>query len=352
MSEHKTSERSPFWAFQITGWSLLFLVIIGVNLYQDQGNTHWSTLFLSVLLYLGGMGSTALFRWFIKRGQYETARLRKVIPPLILGSLVTTILWSAPLLIAQYIFALNEPETGPFRWFAVWLTLLNNFFVVLLWGLIYFAWHYFKLAQVARIERYRTDAAMRDAQLNTLRGQINPHFMFNSLNNIRALMLEDVDKAREMVTRLSDLLRYSMTISEKREVSLKEELTVVHDFLALCKVQYEDRLHYSVEVDEAAYERRIPPMVLQILVENSVKHGISSLTGGGDIRIVGTVEHERLVLEVSNSGNWNTDGKRSDSNGIGLPNVRKRLKLLYGNLATFHVSEKDNRVIARIEIPI
>lgn len=352
MSEIKNSERSPFWAFQITGWSLLFLVILGVNLYRDQGKTHWSILFLSVLFYLGGMASTALFRWYIKRGQYETARLRKVIPPLILGSLITTIMWSTPVLLAQYIFTIYEVGSSNSTWLAVWLTLLNNFFVVLLWGLIYFAWHYFRLAQLARIERYRTDAAMRDAQLNTLRGQINPHFMFNSLNNIRALMLEDVQKAREMVTRLSDLLRYSMTISEKREVSLSEELTVVHDFLALCKVQYEDRLHFQVDVDEAALERRIPPMVLQILVENSVKHGISALSGGGDIHILGYVQYERLVLEVSNSGQWNTEGKRSDSNGIGLPNVRKRLKLLYGNLATFHVSEKDNRVIARIEIPI
>jgi LytS/YehU family sensor histidine kinase len=234
------------------------------------------------------------------------------------------------------------------------VALLNSYFIVILWSLLYFAYHFFEIGQSARIARYQSEAAARDAQLNTLKGQINPHFMFNSLNNIRALMLEDVPRARESVTKLSELLRYSMMHSEDREVTLREELSVVNDFLELCKIQYEHRLNYEVNIEPGTNEVPIPPMMLQILVENSVKHGISSRFEGGTIWIDAKRDESNLFLAVSNTGDWvspQADKKRENS-GIGLQNIRRRLQLLYGESAILHLRQEGDRVVARLIIPI
>lgn len=351
MNGLKTDVRSPFWAFQIVGWSLLFLATLGVNLLR--GNDHWSTFVIALILALGGLIATSLFRRYIKKKDYATASIRGLILPLFIGSLVASLGWTAPLVLTQYLIDhfVNE-QSLDFGATTVWLTALNNYFVVLLWAIVYFAWHYFRLAQTARLERYRSEMAARDAQLNTLKGQINPHFMFNALNNIRALMLEDVSRSREMITKLADLLRYSMSISEQREVAIEQELKVIHDFLELCKIQFEEKLQYSITASAASRHRLIPPMVIQTLVENSVKHGVSATVSGGEVHVIVDLVDDQLVIEVSNTGTWqpaSTD--RRENNGIGLPNVRRRLRLLYGERAQLHLREENNTIIARIQIP-
>ncbi len=345
------ASKSPFWAFQIAGWALFLLVIVGVNLYNEPN--EWSVIILASLVSLLGFGVTALFRWKIRKSHWIRKRPRHLILPVLTGSLLTTAVWAGSF-IGLHLLLHNLIKAPAPRYDAtnILLTFVNNYFIVLLWSLIYFAYHYFRMAQIARVERYRSEAAMRDAQLNTLKGQINPHFMFNSLNNIRALMLEDVDRSREMLTRLSDLLRYSMSISDKREVSLSEEVAIVYDFLELCKIQYENRLQYHVEIQHGLNQVRIPPMIIQILVENSVKHGISSRPDGGKINVSVRREGDILQIAVANSGEWQPGRKRADSNGIGLPNIRKRLKLIYGDTASLHLRQEEEEVVAAIEIPI
>ncbi len=351
MTTSRADTRSPFWAFQIVGWSLLFLATLGVNLLR--GNDHWSTFILAFVLAAGGLASTSIYRRYIKRKDYATASIRGLIMPLLIGSLITSLLWTIPLLLTQYLIETYvEDQSLGYGMNTLWLTALNNYFVVLLWAIVYFAWHYFRLAQTARLERYRSEMAARDAQLNTLKGQINPHFMFNALNNIRALMLEDVPRSREMITKLADLLRYSMNMSEQREVSVADEITVVNDFFELCKIQFEDKLRYSVRVAPEAEQCAIPPMIIQILVENSVKHGVSATASGGEVHVTVHLNDAHLIIEVSNTGHWQAPtNERRENNGIGLPNVRRRLRLLYGDQAQLHLREENNHIIARIQIP-
>lgn len=354
MSEQNQAQapRNPFWVFQLVGWSLLLIAILALNLYR--GNTHWTMYALAIAFAGGGFGSTTLFRFYLRRRPLEEDRLSGLVLPLLLGSLVTSLVWTFPVMGLQYLLLPWSPGVdSQMTWTEVWLHLLNNYFIIVLWSLLYFAWHYFKMAQLARVDKYRSEAAARDAQLNTLKGQINPHFMFNSLNNIRTLMLLDVTKARDAITKLADILRYSMTMSEQREVSLEEELTVVRDFLALCEIQYEKKIRYSIDIDDRVLQAPIPPMMVQILVENSVKHGIASSTGGGEVGIAaGKTEEGGLWLEVTNSGKWSVPERRRESTGIGLPNIRRRLKIIHGDKATMHLREEHNKVIARIEIPL
>ena len=351
MAPEAVENRSPFWAFQLGGWSLFFLILLGMNFFRSD--VDWTVVVMALSVYGFGMFSTALFRYYVKKRDWLKRGPFRLILPVMVGSAITSLVLGMSYTGVRWIVSLYAPQVSmDLQTKTILVTALNNYFIVLLWSLIYFAFHYFRIAQISRVERYRSEAAMRDAQLNTLKGQINPHFMFNSLNNIRALMLEDVPRSREMLTKLSDLLRYSMTISEQRDVALKYEIEVVQDFLDLCKVQYESRLSYEIKVDDALMHHKIPPMVIQMLVENSVKHGVSASREGGKVMVTGREENNRLILEISNSGQWNNNPRKQDSHGIGLPNIRRRLQLMYGEEASLHLSEEDEFVVARIQLPL
>ena len=200
-----------------------------------------------------------------------------------------------------------------------------------------------------RIERLELNTHLKQAQLNTLKGQINPHFMFNSLNNIRGLMLEDVDKSREMLTKLSEMLRYSLTKNSVDGIALEEELEMVDNYIALAKIQFEDRLQFTKKIAPEALSIHIPPMIVQLLVENAVKHGISNLKSGGVIELKAERVEDLLKIEVQNTGKLQI---AKNSTQLGLKNIKQRLKLLYGEKAFFQLKEEDNFVFANINIPL
>lgn len=200
-----------------------------------------------------------------------------------------------------------------------------------------------------KIDRLQLETLLKDSQLNTLKGQLNPHFMFNSLNNIRGLMLEDVDKARNMLTRLSEMLRYSLNMNNVNAIRIEEELEIVENYIALSKIQLEDRLEFEQEIKQELIQIKIPPMVIQMLVENAIKHGISNQKNGGKITLIVTDDNEKIILQVNNTGTLKT---QTDSTRIGLDNIIKRLELLYGNAAEFTLKEVENKVHAVIKIPL
>ena len=185
--------------------------------------------------------------------------------------------------------------------------------------------------------------------MNTLKGQINPHFMFNSLNNIRGLMLEDVEKSRDMLTKLSEMLRYSLTKNSVDGIALAEELEMVDNYIALSKIQFEDRLEFHKSVAEDTLQQQIPPMIIQLLVENAAKHGISNLKNGGTIDLEVTKNTEQLNIQVKNTGKLQI---AKNSTQVGLKNIKQRLKLLYGEKAAFSLKEVEDNVIANITIPL
>jgi sensor histidine kinase YesM len=190
---------------------------------------------------------------------------------------------------------------------------------------------------------------LKESQLNTLKGQINPHFMFNSLNNIRGLILEDKSKARLILTNLSETLRYSLSKSDQNAIALEDELEMIENYISIAKIQFEHRLEYTENINTEALGFQIPPMILQILVENAIKHGISNLKQGGSIHLEVNILDEFLELKVINSGTLKSE---SDSTEVGLKNIRQRLNLLYGKRAEFNLKETDNLVHAIVKIPL
>jgi len=181
--------------------------------------------------------------------------------------------------------------------------------------------------------------------------QLNPHFMFNAMNGIRALIEEDPEKAKRSITQLSNIFRYSLNVERSETVPLEDEIKTVNDYLTLEQVRYEERLRFSVDIEPAVYFVEIPPMMVQTLVENGIKHGISKLPKGGSISVKAAKNGDNLIIKISNSGNLN-EAEMNNSKGFGLANTKHRLSLLYGEKASFTIKNAEKMVEAVIKIPI
>jgi LytS/YehU family sensor histidine kinase len=201
-----------------------------------------------------------------------------------------------------------------------------------------------------REKETRLELALREAELRALEAQINPHFLFNCLNSIRGLVTEDPKLAQEMITRFAALLRYNLHADAGHTVPLSAEAEAVADYLTLEQVRFDERLHVRFDIDPKAAQLQVPPMLLQTLVENALKHGIGNLPEGGEIRIQASAEPDELVLNVENTGQL--AGVSAASPQIGLNNIRERLRLIYGSRAGLELKNADgSRVTAMVRIP-
>jgi len=218
-----------------------------------------------------------------------------------------------------------------------------------LWSIIYFAWTYVENNRRNLIERLKMESAMKDLELKTIRSNLQPHFIFNALNSIRALIDENPALARKAITQISNILRSSITQQEFTD-TLQNELTLVDDYLALEKIRFEERLTFSKDIDPASLNVQIPTMMLQTLVENAVKHGISVLEQGGIVQIRATYQQNILELTISNTGCLKAYELNESRLGFGLNSTKQRLKLIYNNKAFFDIVEEENMVHVRIKI--
>ena len=176
--------------------------------------------------------------------------------------------------------------------------------------------------------------------------------MFNAMNGIRALIEEDPDRAKIALTKLSNILRYSLKMERSERVPLSDELETVKDYLDLEKMRFEERLKYNLNIESSAARVEIPPMMIQTLVENGIKHGISKMTHGGEISIDSKIENSELLVEIRNDGHLEDDALKN-SKGFGIANTKHRLNLLFGEKASFSIlNENNNKVLARLKIPI
>ena len=178
---------------------------------------------------------------------------------------------------------------------------------------------------------------------------MNPHFMFNSLNSIRALIDENPDQAKQGVTMLSGLLRNTLILSKHKTITLRQEIELIEKYLNLEKIRYEERLQFQLNVPKQLLDFPVPPLIIQTLVENGIKHGISKLKAGGEIQLTANLEQDTLEIQIINSGQFKPIAK---GEGIGLPNSKTRLNLMYGDKGTLSISQlSQDRVQVKLRIP-
>jgi two-component system sensor histidine kinase AlgZ len=216
------------------------------------------------------------------------------------------------------------------------------------------AYHYVVLSlQASREAETRvmaTTVLARDAELKALKAQVNPHFLFNSLNSISALTTIDPLKAREMCILLAEFLRMTLGLGEKSSIPLGEELELLERFLAIEKVRFGQRLDMREDIQEQAKYALIPPLLLQPLVENAVAHGIANLLEGGSISLSARSTESRVTIVLENT--CDLDAVSSRRGGRGLANVRSRLEARYGKQADMRVSADAGHFRVQISLPL
>ena len=194
-------------------------------------------------------------------------------------------------------------------------------------------------------------ALARESELKALKTQVNPHFIFNCLNSISALTSSDPAKAREMCVLLAEFLRKTLGLGEKPRIALRDELALLHAYLSVEQIRFGPRLKLEENTDSASLDSMLPPLILQPLVENAVRHGIAQLTEGGWIRIeIRQPEPERIAINVEN--NFDPEAPRRKGVGLGLRNVQQRLKTSYGDLARIDVRANHDRFLVSLNLPV
>jgi two-component system, LytTR family, sensor kinase len=231
------------------------------------------------------------------------------------------------------------------------IQIYQNILLIALWYLIYIVYHYVEKNRKDQIDRLRLESTVKELELKTIKSHINPHFIFNSLNSIRALVVENPERARKAITELSNILRSSMQAEKAETVTLQKELDIVEDYLALEHMRFEERLKVEMDIDPDTLTQPVPPMMLQTLVENSIKHGISKLVNGGTVKIIADFKGDNLELMVQNTGQLNGNGSNGD--GFGIKSTQDRLNLLYQGKAAFEIRNiNDSMVQSKVTMPV
>ncbi|HWR49503.1 MAG TPA: histidine kinase [Bryobacteraceae bacterium] len=270
------------------------------------------------------------------------------------GACVAGFIWAAATLAySRVVFEWLRAGAGESRRFAQQAGPILVGAGVLLY-LLSVAFHYVLASAAARKQAELREREARvlasEAELRALKAQVNPHFLFNSLNSISALTSVDPAGAREMCVLLGDFLRHTLGLGERAVIPLRDELAMVRNFLAIERVRFGGRLRVEEEVENAAEACLVPPLVLQPLVENAVKHGIANLAEGGFVRLEARRENGGLMVAVENA--FDPEYIAPRKSGLGLVNVRRRLETRYGERAALRIFTNGDRYRVRLSLPL
>ena len=338
-----------YWICQLAGWSGLMGLVLVSQLVLF--GLSWGMGIGLISVCACALFGTHFYRGMIHRWGWLKLPLRPLIPRIFAAALVLAILLSALSLgIGEAIGEQDDmPELQKLGGAGVLTQLLNWSFIFLAWSSVYFGVHSLEDLQRTRVEKWQLEATLKEAELKSLKSQLNPHFLFNSLNNLRALIVEDPEKAQQAVTHLAGLLRYALKASEATTVPLEEELRIVGYYLELEAIRLEERLRVRMDIDDEVLKAPVPPMLLQALVENGIKHGISGLPEGGRLNIAAGRNGSHFRLRVRNTGQIDPG---DDKCGVGLENATARLKLIFGESAWLEIRNlPEQQVEVQVGIP-
>jgi len=329
-----------------------FMALILASLSASMTRTYSGAVLIYVTLGLGLWAASEVVRALVLRGRWASlsgwALTRRLLLTIAIAAAAIQMLIYIVLTTSYAQGWVTMPGKGPYYTpAAALLYWINTVAPLGLWVAVWMIGQSLRRARAGELARAQVEAHNRALELESLKSRINPHFMFNALNNLRALINEDTERARELVTRLSNTLRYALYHSQQARVPLAEELAVVDDYLAVEAVHYEDRLCVRRSIEPATLDAQLPPMLLQLLVENAIKHGIACTPGGGELSVSARMDDDILRLEVGNPGRL---APRDERRGVGLEYLRACLAdTLPG--ARFVLEEHDGGVLARLDVP-
>ena len=342
---------SLYWKCQLSGWGLVSIYWAYTVYTRDSYGVFYT--FLNYVLDASiGIVLTHAYRSFAIKANWSDLPIKKlllkVVPIVLLLAVLYTLLnnlkWHG---FMTFIFNKDNDFLASISyWDPILITGLR---LMSIWVLAYHLYHYYQKEVVTAKENAQLSIIAKQAQLDNLSAQLNPHFLFNSLNSIKSLVIENPSVARRAIDLLSDLLRSSLYEKDKDLISIKEELSLVKDYIELEKMRFEERLQLEITLDETLNNVKIPTLSIQLLVENAIKHGIDSKIDGGIVNLNIERNKNDIKITVQNPGILNNN----KSSGFGLKNLQERLAIQYKGKATFSLTAVDKEsVLAVITLPI
>ncbi len=339
---------SKFFIFQLLGWGLFAVLNVYIALLTNELTK--AVVIIDILLAGSGILLTSFFRRYIKQHDWHSLLTEKLTFRVFIALFIQASLYTCWYYILVFILIRDVFDNS--NWLSIIGSWISIFMLLALWTIIYFIWHYIENSRASLIKRLQLESSMKDMEIKTMRSNLQPHFIFNSLNSIRALIDEDPELARKAITKISNILRNSITKQEATD-TLENELQLVDDYLDLEKIRFEERLHVVKQIDPNSLPIQVPTMMMQTLVENAIKHGISKVEKGGDIHIHTRIEHNQLIIELINTGILDTNEQNENSLGFGLSSSIQRLQYLYGVRASLSISQLDSQhVLVKIILSI
>jgi len=342
-----------FWQFQVIGWSFMVLQDF---IRLEPGYRLYIPIIAHILcVHIAGLFYSSLLRLFYQ-GLYKKANsfIRLLIYSL-LCSLIIALIWEITRDCQALLFGVNlnvslfkflDGTVTESQYLGQWSMMVWPFF---LWSILYFGIKVWIDLINEKENLNKITIHAKEAQLQMLRYQINPHFLFNSLNSIKALIYENPTKAGYMLTEFSEFLRTTLLFKDKIYIPVSEEIDILEKYLSIEKIRFEERLDYKITYDENLLNNEILCLITQPLVENAIRHGLTNNPAGLKLNINFSVNKEFMVIEIENSGSLNKNGA---SNGTGINNVNDRLKTAYQDQYDFSIIEKDNFVKVKLLIPV
>ena len=345
-----TSKTTIYWASQIFGWSIFYLMILGVNIVMDMITPTTNFYFYVIEAILVSILCTHLIRYIIIKYNWLRASILNILLKSITAAIASAIIFESiesimSLVVPKDFYA--DSTRNIVTSSKIIGSIIGNSILFSFWLSFYYTYLFVEKSRKQEIKNLKYKASKNEIELKNLREQINPHFLFNSLNSIKALVEIDKDEAKIAITKLSNLLRKSIHLGRKKLITIKEELEIVETYIDLEKIRFEERISSTINVNSNALNCSIPPLMIQTLAENAIKHGLSQTIEGGilDISIVKT--NSIVVILIKNTGNLNKFG---ESEGIGIYNTKKRLNILFGKKAKFKIYQKEDLVCVEIQI--
>jgi anti-sigma regulatory factor (Ser/Thr protein kinase) len=382
-----------FWAFNIFYWVVFFALSLFVNPLFSIYNTYFNVVITSAALFWALL-LTGFYYYVYNRLGFQNKTYVFTIFQALISATVLILLD----LFARYwinlrlgIFDLFEgkdsyatnavsrmarisenggaPESNPLQkdvyalFFAInYLTQAFKFFAFFIWIIGFNIYNYSARLRKKEIEKLALENHAKDLELINLRSQLNPHFLFNALNSIHSLVLTKKETASDAVLLLSDLMRYTLNYEKRNLVPLADEIAVVEKYLQLEKIRFGKKLDAELHIADDTLDINIPPIIVQTLVENAIKHGLKSALTGVSIKINSHLDNDQLTINIINSGQLTTkdpsvsaplhDENEQKDGGIGIENTRRRLHMIYGEKAHFILKNlNETEVIATLQFP-
>jgi len=341
------NKRRLYWTLQIGGWSLYALLQIFAGLlFTETDSLSNRTVIFLVSEAIFCLLFTHSLRFLIISWHWLFINMPRLIPRMLMMLFIMGFLFHFVREVIKVPLNMYNPSEA-FDWMNIFGYTFIYSLIFFLWAVLYFTYHYF--------ERYnkslKMEASMIQIELSNLKSQLNPHFIFNALNSIRALVDENPTKSKLAINQLSTILRSTLATEKRQLTKFADELKTVTDYLGLESIRFEERLNTQFDIAPASYSYFVPPLMLQTLVENGIKHGISKLKEGGTIHIKTIVSNNQMIIQIRNSGQL-TKTSRKGKRGLGINNTIQRLKLIFGDEAKFRIlNENDKFVLTEITIP-